>query len=202
LDITQLVLDICGIFEPTPFCDIASGAISVARGDILGALCNGLGVIPYLGDIAKFGKIGKYINSFEALLHLARDRAVLGALRPGLTHLYELLKSLLLEKTPILKLRDELGKLIDPKVILDPLPGKIGKTGPIKEVPNTQTLDDLFDMLSSGVVRLDSGTYPGVVKQLPDGTIIRKRDGSKSGGPTLDITLPDGTYYKVHVKQP
>lgn len=210
LDIAQLILDIGGIFEPTPFCDLTSGAISVARGDFLGALSSGLSVVPYLGDIAKFGKIGKYIKSAETLLNLARDRAVLSALRPGLTHLYELLKFLPLEKTPkcldevvapLIKLRDELGKLIDPRIILDALPGKIGKTGPIKEVPNVQVLDDLWDLLSCGAGQLDSGTYPGVVKQLPDGTIIRRRLESRSGGPTLDITLPDGTYIKVHIKK-
>lgn len=89
-----------------------------------------------------------------------------------------------------------------PKVanLLDNLPGKIGKTGPIKEVPNAKALDDLFDALSDGGKKVNSGSYPGVVKELPDGTIIRKRPSSKSGGATLDITLPDGTYVKVHIK--
>ena len=89
-----------------------------------------------------------------------------------------------------------------PKVanLLDKLPGKIGKTGPIREVPDAKALDDLFDALSDGGKTVNSGSYPGVVKELPDGTIIRKRPSSKSGGATLDITLPDGTYVKVHIK--
>lgn len=89
-----------------------------------------------------------------------------------------------------------------PKVanLLDKLPGKIGKTGPIKEVPDAKALDDLFDTLSDGGKTVNSGSYPGVVKELPNGTIIRKRPGSNSGGAMLDITLPDGTYVKVHNK--
>jgi hypothetical protein len=86
------------------------------------------------------------------------------------------------------------------KSALDKLPGKIGKTGPIKEVPDETTLKNLFDTLTKDGKALDPGTYPGVVKQLPDKTIIRMRPTSKSGGSTLDITLPDGTIYKVHIK--
>jgi hypothetical protein len=80
------------------------------------------------------------------------------------------------------------------------LSGRSGKTGPIKEVPVAKALDDLFESLSSCGKTIPSGTYPGIVKKLPDGTIIRKRPGSKSGGATLDITLPDGTIIKVHIK--
>ncbi|HQR43445.1 MAG TPA: polymorphic toxin-type HINT domain-containing protein, partial [Gemmatales bacterium] len=84
------------------------------------------------------------------------------------------------------------------KEILDQLPGKKGKTGPIKEVPNEQALRDLFDTLSKEGKTVNPGTYPGVVKELPDGTMVRMRPGSKSGGATLDITMPDGKIYKVH----
>jgi RHS repeat-associated protein len=82
--------------------------------------------------------------------------------------------------------------------VLDDLPGKTGKTGPIKEVPNAEALDDLFDSLGGKTV--NPGRYPGIVKELPDGTIIRRRSSSKSGGPTLDITMPDGKIIKVHTK--
>lgn len=84
--------------------------------------------------------------------------------------------------------------------LLDKLPGEIGKTGPIKEVPDAKALDDLIDALSDGGETVNSGSYPGMVKELPDGTIIRKRPSSESGGATLDITLPGGTYVKVHIK--
>ena len=84
--------------------------------------------------------------------------------------------------------------------LIDPLPGRIGKTGPIKVVPDEQSIDDLFSKLTKGGKPAPSGTYPGIVIEMPDGSIVRKRPGSKSGGPTIDITLPDGTITKVHCK--
>ena len=86
------------------------------------------------------------------------------------------------------------------KGILDALPGKSGKTGPIKTVPDAKALDDLFNSLSNGGKSVSPGSYPGVVKELPDGTIIRMRPGSKSGGATIDITMPDGKIIKVHIQ--
>ena len=83
--------------------------------------------------------------------------------------------------------------------ILSGLPGKIGKSGPIKTVPDQKALDELFELLSKGGKSIDPKSYPGVVKELPDGTLIRRRPGSNSGGATMDITLPDGTMIKVHL---
>jgi hypothetical protein len=84
---------------------------------------------------------------------------------------------------------------------LDGLPGKSGKTGPIKEVPDAKALDDLFNSLSCSGKQVNPGTYPGIVKHLPDGTIVRMRPGSKSGGATIDITMPNGKNIKVHIKK-
>ena len=36
-------------------------------------------------------------------------------------------------------------------------------------------------------------------ENYPTETIIRRRPGSRSGSATLDVTLPDGTYIKVHL---
>jgi hypothetical protein len=86
------------------------------------------------------------------------------------------------------------------KEILDQLPGKSGKTGPIKTVKDEEALNCLYETLTKEGKLIDSGNYPGVVKELPDGTIVRKRPISKSGGTTLDITLPDGKIIKVHTE--
>lgn len=105
-------------------------------------------------------------------------------------------------KGRILSKADELGEGVGGLGrALDELPGKLGKTGPIKEVPNAKALDDLYDALSCGAKTVDPGRYPGIVKKLPDGTIIRRRLESVSGGATLDITMPDGTVIKVHIKR-
>jgi hypothetical protein len=84
---------------------------------------------------------------------------------------------------------------------LDALPRRIGKTGPIKEVADAKALNDLFNSLTNGAQSINSGTYPGIVKQLADRTIVRMRVALKSGGATLDITMPGGTIIKVHIKQ-
>jgi len=86
------------------------------------------------------------------------------------------------------------------KDVLDQLPGKKGKTGPIKEVPDAESLEEIYTTIRSGGKPVDSKTYPGTVHELPDGTIVRHRPKSKSGGATLDVTLPDHTNVKVHIK--
>jgi hypothetical protein len=48
----QLVLDIAGIFDPTPISDGASVAVSLWRGQFVDALLGGASMIPYLGDAA------------------------------------------------------------------------------------------------------------------------------------------------------
>ncbi len=65
LDLGQLALDIIGIIEPTPFADSANAVISITRGDWWGSLLSAAGVIPYIGDVAKLGKIRKYVGSFD-----------------------------------------------------------------------------------------------------------------------------------------
>src|SRR6056297_2020620 len=60
LDIAQLTLDLVGIFEPTPFADGTNALISIGRGDWMGGGLSGLGIIPYLGDLAKAGKLPGY----------------------------------------------------------------------------------------------------------------------------------------------
>lgn len=48
----QLVLDIAGIFDPTPISDGASVAVSLWKGEFVDALLGGASMIPYLGDAA------------------------------------------------------------------------------------------------------------------------------------------------------
>ena len=55
LDLTQIGLDIAGIFDPTPISDGANTLISLGRGDWLGAGLSAISMIPYVGDAAKLG---------------------------------------------------------------------------------------------------------------------------------------------------
>lgn len=63
LDVGQVALDIVGIFEPTPFADLTNAGISVLRGDVFGAVTSAAGTLPYVGDLAKAGKLGKWAQT-------------------------------------------------------------------------------------------------------------------------------------------
>lgn len=88
LDLGQIALDVVGIFEPTPFADLTNAGISVLRGDGFGAITSAAGALPYVGDLAKLGKLGKWAqtvaNAVEATLH---NPAARRALEPALKKL-------------------------------------------------------------------------------------------------------------------
>ncbi len=116
LDLSQMALDIVGIFEPTPFADGSNTLISIGRG--IGSLLSGdgeagghflngglsaLGIIPYLGDAAKLGKIGKWAQTVtDGISAIAANPAARAAIEPGLKAIKDAL-----DKIP----QDALGKL-------------------------------------------------------------------------------------------
>ncbi|HIC89641.1 MAG TPA: hypothetical protein EYP04_09610 [Anaerolineae bacterium] len=106
LDLAQFALDIAGTIEPTPFCDGTNAIVSLFRGDLLGAGCSAVAIIPYLGDLAKLGKLGKHIDSaFAALRLAAKNPAFAMKVAPVLKKL-----KILLDKLPINGLSDSVGK--------------------------------------------------------------------------------------------
>ncbi len=84
-DLTQLTLDLVGIVEPTPFADGSNALISLGRsigsawngewgqagGHLLNGTLSAVGIIPYLGDAAKAGKIGKWAQTVADAVTLA-----------------------------------------------------------------------------------------------------------------------------------
>ncbi len=94
LDLTQIGLDIAGIFDPTPISDGANTLISLGRSDWLGAGLSAVSMIPYVGDAAKLGKLGKYAQTVakaigDAIAKLPLDKLPESA-RKQLTTLKEL----------------------------------------------------------------------------------------------------------------
>lgn len=98
-DLAQMTLDLTGIVEPTPFSDGANTLISIGRsigsavsGDWGGAgghLGNGalsaIGIVPYLGDLAKAGKIGKWAQTVaDTIGAVAHNPALRQTLEPAL----------------------------------------------------------------------------------------------------------------------
>ena len=73
LDLLSLALDLAGIVDPTPVSDGASALIALGRGNWLDAAISGASVIPYIGDLAKAGKLPKYMKSVERAFALAKQ---------------------------------------------------------------------------------------------------------------------------------
>ena len=80
LDMVQMGFDVAGIFDPTPVSDGISGAIALSRGDWLGAGISAVSMVPYVGDLAKAGKIGRWAqtvaNGAELVARYGADSAV------------------------------------------------------------------------------------------------------------------------------
>lgn len=92
LDLLQMALDLAGIFDPTPVSDGASGLLSLARGQWLDAALSGVSMIPYVGDLAKAGKLPKYLKSLEKAVELAEKSTKAAAtLLPGFQKLKQVL---------------------------------------------------------------------------------------------------------------
>lgn len=88
LDVGQILLDVVGLFEPTPFADATNALISAARSDWTGAGISLLGTFPYIGDAAKAGKFPQYLKSVErAVCEAQRSPAFSKALRPVLAQI-------------------------------------------------------------------------------------------------------------------
>ncbi len=88
LDLIQLAFDLAGIVDPTPISDGASGLLALARGQWLDALISGASMIPYVGDLAKAGKLPKYLKSLEKAVELSqRSTKAAEVLLPGLEKL-------------------------------------------------------------------------------------------------------------------
>lgn len=111
LDLTQMALDIVGIFEPTPFADGSNAIISIFRGEWGQAGLSALGIIPYLGDAAKLGKLGKWAKTLtNAIEAAASNPAVRKAIEPALKKVADALNSIpqsVLDKLPA-SARDQL----------------------------------------------------------------------------------------------
>lgn len=111
LDLGQVALDIIGIFEPTPFADLTNAGISVLRGDFKGAGISAAGALPYLGDLAKAGKLGRWAQTVSNAVSLALSNSrVAQQLSPHLARVAQVIDRIptsVLERLP----RDVRAKL-------------------------------------------------------------------------------------------
>jgi hypothetical protein len=106
-------LDLAGIFDPTPISDGASGLLALARGQWLDAIISGASMVPYIGDLAKAGKLPRYLRSLERAIELARrSPQAAAALVPGLRKLKEALDLLPSGNRTIERMKNEINQFL------------------------------------------------------------------------------------------
>lgn len=119
LDIGQMILDVIGIFEPTPFADSTSATISIYRGQWVNAGLSGISVVPYLGDSVKFSKFSKYLETVNKAVAVAsKDIRFEKVLRPVFGKLYSALDRIPMHMVPwgmrrtLEELREKTGQFL------------------------------------------------------------------------------------------
>ncbi|WP_295818896.1 RHS repeat-associated core domain-containing protein [uncultured Microbacterium sp.] len=76
-----------------------------------------------------------------------------------------------------------------------------GKQSTVRLVADEAQLRNLFDRITQGATRDATGGYPGESFTLSDGTSVRLRSYSSSGGATIDIRYPGSSQrVKVHIQ--
>ncbi|MFO0938014.1 MAG: hypothetical protein U0798_16040 [Gemmataceae bacterium] len=111
LDLLGFALDLAGIVDPTPVSDGASALLSISRGQWFDAIISGASMLPYVGDLAKAGKLPKYLRTVENAIRMAQQsEKVAHALTPALRKLKDALD--LLPRGANAKL-DQIRGLID-----------------------------------------------------------------------------------------
>lgn len=95
VDLLQLGLDLVGIVDPTPISDGASALISLYRRDFFGAAISAVSAFPYVGDLAKVGKLGRYQDAVREAIRLSKESSeVAEHLRPVLFRLKQAVDTL------------------------------------------------------------------------------------------------------------
>lgn len=78
LDLAQAAIDVAGIADPTPISDVTGAALSLYRGDLIGAGLSLISVIPYAGDAlvktAKGARLAKKISSIKKKIEATTGR--------------------------------------------------------------------------------------------------------------------------------
>jgi hypothetical protein len=87
--------DIGGILDPTPICDGVACVGELSQGNFVYAGINVVSMVPWLGDLAKAGKAGKFVRIVtEALEYAAKNPKFAERIRPLLELLSEALGKL------------------------------------------------------------------------------------------------------------
>lgn len=95
LNLYQMFFDLTSIVDPTPISPAAGLAFSIARRDWVGSLLSGASLIPFVGEIARFGKLAKIIKTLEESIELAsKSEKAAELLKPAMQNLSQILDML------------------------------------------------------------------------------------------------------------
>jgi len=203
-DIGHLTLDVLGM---VPVVGNAADGINAAwyasEGEWLDAALSSMALIPAVGQAVTVSKPaikaaagGRKFSSLDEALEWAKkwlqDKGILKA-----------------DGTPNPNKVDEVagGEFVDdairtPRVDvgnkLDGLPR--GNQSHVRTVSSEAELQKFYDEIATGGTPLSRPSYDGNWVQTADGVQIGFRNSSRSGGATLDIVFPDGTFKKVHIE--
>jgi len=101
LDLLQMALDLTGIIDPTPVSDSAGAVLSAARGDFAGAAMSAVGIIPFLGDLAKVGKLGRHLKTIKnAIKYAEREQKAAAAVKEALEAILKRIDGLPIDRLP------------------------------------------------------------------------------------------------------
>ncbi len=146
LDMIQLILDLTGMVEATPFSDGTNALISLARRNWGDALISTVSIVPYFGDLAKVGKLNNYAYSIRRAIKIAEKDGVWGiALKQFLSKIKKLLDELieiLGDNTPdgIKIIRHEIERFLPSALKGGAGPGqRVSKAGREKHRPQKST---------------------------------------------------------------
>ncbi len=82
-DLAIAAVDIGGILDPTPACDGVACAAELSQGNFIYAGINVVAMVPWLGDIAKTGKAGKFTRIVtEAIEYAAKNPKFAARIKP------------------------------------------------------------------------------------------------------------------------
>ena len=83
-DVLSAGLDIVGIVDPTGIADGLNASLQAKNGDWLSAGISVLGIIPYIGDIPKVGKIGKDVKIINKAIDGIKESKFIKKVLPAL----------------------------------------------------------------------------------------------------------------------
>jgi hypothetical protein len=100
-ELGKMAVSVAGIVDPTPVSDGIGTVWALLDREWIDAGISALGVVPYIGDLAKAGKLGAFARTIEKAVDLAKvDAEFARAARPVLQKIKDGIDTLPLDKLP------------------------------------------------------------------------------------------------------